>query len=154
MVVVHGQADLLEVVDALGTPGGLAGRLHGGQQQRDQDGDDGDHHQQFDQRERATRTMRIAWKLLGEMKRRSANENDWTNDELAINGQADAGQLVAIPRMMEGASLEPGSAIAAAGPGSGTEIDFSDGACPGRDGLANGDRERFGSATRRRSAGA
>ena len=30
---------------------GLAGRLHGGQQQADQDGDDGDDHQEFDQRE-------------------------------------------------------------------------------------------------------
>ena len=51
MVVVQGQADLLQVVDALGAAGGLARRLHGGQEQADQDGDDGDHHQQFDQRE-------------------------------------------------------------------------------------------------------
>ena len=35
-VVVHRQADLLEVVDALGAAGGLAGRLHGREQQRDQ----------------------------------------------------------------------------------------------------------------------
>ena len=32
--------------------GGLADLLHGRQQQADQDGDDGDHHQQLDQRER------------------------------------------------------------------------------------------------------
>ena len=32
VVVVDGQADLLEVVDALGASGGLAGRLDGGQQ--------------------------------------------------------------------------------------------------------------------------
>ena len=51
VVVVQGQADLLEVVDALGAAGGLAGRLHGRQQQADQDGDDRDHHQQLDQRE-------------------------------------------------------------------------------------------------------
>ena len=45
------QADLLEVVRALGPTGRLAGRLDGGQEQGDQDGDDGDHHQQLDQRE-------------------------------------------------------------------------------------------------------
>ena len=36
-VVVQGQADLLQVVRALGPPGGLAGRLDGGQEQADQD---------------------------------------------------------------------------------------------------------------------
>ena len=51
MVVLRGQAELLEVVGALGAAGGLAGRLHGRQQQRDQHGDDGDHDQQFDQGE-------------------------------------------------------------------------------------------------------
>ena len=35
-------------------PAGLAGLLHGGQQQGDQDADDGDHHQQFDERETST----------------------------------------------------------------------------------------------------
>ena len=53
MVVVHGEAELLEVVDALDAPGGRAGGLHGGQQQGDQDGDDGDHDEQLDQREAA-----------------------------------------------------------------------------------------------------
>ena len=51
VVVVHRQADLLEVVDALHAPGRLPRRLHGGQEQRDQDRDDRDHDQQFDQRE-------------------------------------------------------------------------------------------------------
>ena len=50
-VVMQGQADLLEVVDALDPPGGLSGRLHGRQQQRDQHRDDGDDDQQLDQRE-------------------------------------------------------------------------------------------------------
>ena len=54
LVVVQSQADLLQVVGALGAAGGLAGRLHGGKQQRDQDGDDGDHHQQLDQGETPT----------------------------------------------------------------------------------------------------
>ena len=51
VVVVDGQADLLEVVRALHPVGGLADLLDRGQQQADQDGDDGDHHQQLDQRE-------------------------------------------------------------------------------------------------------
>ena len=50
-VVVDGQADLLHVVDALGAAGRLAGRLHGWQEQRDQDGNDGDDDQQFDEGE-------------------------------------------------------------------------------------------------------
>jgi len=50
--IVGGQADLVEVVLAAHAVGGLADLLDGGQQQADQDGDDGDHHQQLDQRER------------------------------------------------------------------------------------------------------
>ena len=50
MVIVAGEADLLEVVGALDTGRGVADFLHGRQQHRDQDGDDGDDHQQFDQR--------------------------------------------------------------------------------------------------------
>ena len=45
------EADLLEVVDALGAAGRLAGRLDGGQQQGDQDGDDRDDDQELDQGE-------------------------------------------------------------------------------------------------------
>ena len=52
--VEDAQADLLEVVDALGAAGGLAGRLHRRQQQADQHGDDRDHHQQLDQGEART----------------------------------------------------------------------------------------------------
>ena len=46
VVVVQGEAHLLQVVDALAPPGRLAGRLDGGQQQGDQDRDDRDHDQQ------------------------------------------------------------------------------------------------------------
>src|SRR5262249_31109681 len=74
-VRVDGQADLLEVVLALGAAGGLADLLDGGEQEADEDGDDGDHHQQLDQRERAARPqarMRhgTSWKR-GEHMRRS-----------------------------------------------------------------------------------
>src|SRR5262249_338027 len=51
VVVVQGQAELLEVVGALGACGSLADLLDGGEEQADQDGDDGDHHQQLDQRQ-------------------------------------------------------------------------------------------------------
>ena len=53
VVVVQGEADLLQVVDALRPPGRLARRLDGGQEQGDQHGDDGDDDQQLDQREAA-----------------------------------------------------------------------------------------------------
>ena len=49
VVVVQGQPQLLEVVAALQAGGGLADLLHGGEEQPDEDGDDGDHHQQLDQ---------------------------------------------------------------------------------------------------------
>ena len=51
MVVLDGDADLLEVVGTLSPPGCLPGRLDRRQQQRDQDPNDGDDHEQFDQRE-------------------------------------------------------------------------------------------------------
>jgi hypothetical protein len=51
---VERQAELLHVVTALGAPGCFASRLHGRQQERDQNCDDGDHDQQLDQRETAT----------------------------------------------------------------------------------------------------
>ena len=51
MAIVDGDADLLEVVGAGHAVGRLAHFLHGGNQQADEHGDDGDHHEQFDQRE-------------------------------------------------------------------------------------------------------
>ena len=49
VVIVHGQADLLQIVDALGPPSGFACRLNGREQQRNQDRDDGDDYQKLDQ---------------------------------------------------------------------------------------------------------
>ena len=54
-VVVARQANLLEIVDALGAASRFASALHGGQQQGDQNGDDGDHDEEFDEGE----TLRI-----------------------------------------------------------------------------------------------
>jgi len=45
------ESELLEVILALGPPGGLACRLHGREQEADEDADDRDHHQEFDERE-------------------------------------------------------------------------------------------------------
>src|SRR5205814_499252 len=50
-VAVAGDAKLLEVVGALHAGGGFADLLDGGEQESDEDGYDGDHHQQLDQRE-------------------------------------------------------------------------------------------------------
>ena len=52
VVVMQRQADLLEIIAALQLPGRLPGRLDRRQQQRDQDADDGDYHQQFNERKR------------------------------------------------------------------------------------------------------
>ena len=49
--VVNRQADVLEIVAALGAAGRLARRLNRRQQQGHQDADDRDHDQEFDQRE-------------------------------------------------------------------------------------------------------
>ena len=54
VVVVQSQADLLEVVDALGASGRLACRLNGRQEQGDENGDDGDDYEEFNQRESST----------------------------------------------------------------------------------------------------
>jgi hypothetical protein len=58
VIILCGQADLLEIVRTLDTPGGLACCLHGGQKQGDQHGDDRDHHQELDQCEAAGSGLR------------------------------------------------------------------------------------------------
>ena len=55
-IVMEGQANLLEVVETLQPPRGFASRLHGRQQQRNQDPDDRHDHQKFDHRESAAST--------------------------------------------------------------------------------------------------
>jgi hypothetical protein len=51
---VESQADLFEVVYALKPPRGFTSRLNRGQQKRDENGNDCDHHEQLDQCECAT----------------------------------------------------------------------------------------------------
>ena len=57
MVVVQGEADLLEVIRALGAASRLASCLHRGQQKSDEDGDDRDDHQELDERKPPTKTF-------------------------------------------------------------------------------------------------
>jgi hypothetical protein len=52
MIRLHRQANLPELVQARGGPRARACRLHRGQEQRDEDSNDGDNHQQFNQRKR------------------------------------------------------------------------------------------------------
>src|SRR5262249_53793202 len=54
VVGVQGEAELLEVILALQAGGGLADLLDGGHEQPDQDGNNGDHHQQLDEGEPPT----------------------------------------------------------------------------------------------------
>jgi len=60
-VVVAGQGELLEIVLATQAVGRPARLLDGGQQQPDQDGDNGDVHEQFNQREAATNLHGTSW---------------------------------------------------------------------------------------------
>src|SRR5207237_5053300 len=64
LVVVAGQGDLLEVVGALHAGGGLADLLHRRHQQADENGDDGDDHEEFDQRKTGPGPKRAHGNLL------------------------------------------------------------------------------------------
>jgi hypothetical protein len=67
--VVQREDELFLIVRALRSPRGFAGGLHSRQQQSDQDSDDGNDHQQLDEREAlavATGLIGRHWKLLQE----------------------------------------------------------------------------------------
>ena len=49
VIVEQGDAELLEIVGALGAAGRVAGHLYGGQEERNEDADDGDNNQQLDE---------------------------------------------------------------------------------------------------------
>ena len=57
MMSLDSEADLLQIVRALRPADGFPGVLHGREQQREEYADDGDYHQQFDEREAA----RLRW---------------------------------------------------------------------------------------------
>ena len=59
VVVLSRQTQLLQVVDALNPAGGFASGLNGRQQQRDEHGDDGNHHKKLDQRKTAARSTTV-----------------------------------------------------------------------------------------------
>lgn len=54
MKIVAGQGELLEVVEAFAPSGGFAGHLHRRKEQRNEQPDDGDHHQQLNERKSLT----------------------------------------------------------------------------------------------------
>jgi len=54
VVGVQGESNLFHVIAALRSPRRFAGSLDGRQQQGNQNANDGDHNQQFDQREATT----------------------------------------------------------------------------------------------------
>jgi hypothetical protein len=53
-VIEDGERQLLDVVLTGAPPSRFAGRLHGRQEQADERADDGDHNEQFDEREGPT----------------------------------------------------------------------------------------------------
>src|SRR5436305_4620163 len=52
-MVLHGEGELPEIIRTLRPPRSFASRLHGGQEERYKDADDGDHDEQLNQRKRA-----------------------------------------------------------------------------------------------------
>jgi hypothetical protein len=78
VVVVIGQTQLLEAVGALHSARRLARSLHGREQQRDEYADDGDHHQQLDQREPCSSTWNCKHEsTLPKRKQREKHEMMW-----------------------------------------------------------------------------
>src|SRR5262249_19160102 len=61
VIAVESQADLMEVVAAPHAAGSLADLLHGRQQQTHEGADDGNHHQQLNQREGVSHALRHGW---------------------------------------------------------------------------------------------
>jgi hypothetical protein len=76
VVVVRSQSNLLEIVAALNPSGGLSDLLDGWQEQADEDANDGNHHQQLDQRE-ATRTSgdTSEWHRTSEKKKKRSRKD-------------------------------------------------------------------------------
>jgi hypothetical protein len=68
VVIVNGNAELLQIIPALRAAGGFARLLDGRQQQGNQDRDNRDHHQQLNERERSEpvpRPLQWTWREHG-----------------------------------------------------------------------------------------
>ena len=65
VIIRRGKTHLLQVIAALGPSGRFPSRLHCRQQQRDQDSNDGNHHQELDQRKNpfAYSTFRLPFEI-------------------------------------------------------------------------------------------
>ena len=98
--VERAQTDLLHVIDTLSPSSGLASRLNGGQQQRDQHCNNGDHDQQFDEREGSSfpRTF-DSWKPLEEVADgiseliKTSQPHSWGGDETKATQPRSPGPL-------------------------------------------------------------
>src|SRR5262249_48769206 len=79
-VIVQGQAELPHVVGTTHTIGGLADLLHRRQEQGDEHADDGDDHQQLDQREAATASEEDGMHDLSSTERQKMRSEDRQTD--------------------------------------------------------------------------
>ncbi len=106
--VVQGQADVLQIAAALNAVGGLAYLLHRRQQDADEHSDDGEHHQQLDQREGAAAPTADLYLNLGHR-----SDSPWQNRESHFSATAvDSGsggvfQIFTIPSRLAEASHSP-----------------------------------------------
>ena len=57
MIIVQPNPHLSKVIGALGPPRSFSSRLHGRQEQRDEDGNDRDHHQKLNERKGGTAAL-------------------------------------------------------------------------------------------------
>ncbi len=83
-VIVLRQYELLHVIGTLYPGGGFTHLLHGGQEESDQDGNDGDHYQKLDQCEgitvgsRAHGSILLVQKDIGAALRTDARTERWS----------------------------------------------------------------------------
>ena len=105
VIIVQRRADLLEVVAALRAAGCLAGCLHSRKQKRDQDANDGNHHQKFHQRKTAHEGLAVppAANRLGrrpEPQKSAATMHRWVGcghiDPLSVQTIAPVGRLLSL----------------------------------------------------------
>src|SRR4051812_19525916 len=84
MIILQSEADLLQMIAALHSSSGFAGRLNRRQQQRDEHADDGNHHQQLDESKTALPHVRLLEKQIDKNGRQSpADKSRSARRELA-----------------------------------------------------------------------